>query len=162
MKQLTSLIFRWNWIRFTDWLPRQKSLNFWTKIMKIGHSGVSHSFGHKCPSAGIKEDLYLDNAATPQLFGNIWWVLKSSISCPSYSLILSLVQEVLREESQIEPQFLLDTDLFGSQEHTKNYFHLPYARHYNPRFVYFLPTFWRSLMYCDLWPYVWLVFKSGF
>ena len=101
MKQLTSLIFRWNWIRFTDWLPRQKSLNFWTKIMKIGHSGVSHSFGHKCPSAGIKEDLYLDNAATPQLFGNIWWVLKSSISCPSYSLVLSLAQEVLRQESQI-------------------------------------------------------------
>ena len=29
-------------------------------------------------------------------------------------------------------------------------------RHYNPRFVYFLPTFWSSFMYCDLWPYVWL------
>ena len=39
---------------------------------------------------------------------------------------------------------------------------LPYARQYNPRFVYFLPTFWSSFMYCDLWPYVWLVFKSGF
>ena len=41
-------------------------------------------------------------------------------------------------------------------------FHIPYARHYNPRFVYFLPPFWSSFMYCDLWPYVWLVFKSGF
>ena len=37
---------------------------------------------------------------------------------------------------------------------------IPYARHYNPRFVYFLPTSWSSFMYCDLWPYVWLVFKS--
>ena len=35
----------------------------------------------------------------------------------------------------------------------------PYARHYNPRFVYFLPTFWSSFMYCDLWPYVWFKFK---
>jgi hypothetical protein len=31
----------------------------------------------------------------------------------------------------------------------------------NPRFVYFLPTFWSSFIYCDLWSYVWLVFKSG-
>ena len=38
---------------------------------------------------------------------------------------------------------------------------VPYACHYNPRFVYFLPTFWSSFMYCDIWPYVWLVFKSG-
>ena len=30
------------------------------------------------------------------------------------------------------------------------YMHLPYARHYNPRFVYFLPTFWSSFMYFDL------------
>ena len=122
MKQLTSLIFRWNWIRFTDWLPRQKSLNFWTKIMKIGHSGVSHSFGHKCPSAGINEDLYLDNAATPQLFGNIWWVLKSSISCPSYSLVLSLAQEVLREESQIA-YFCLTRASMAAREVLKNAFY---------------------------------------
>ena len=40
--------------------------------------------------------------------------------------------------------------------------YIPYACHYNPWFVYFLPTFWSSFMYCDLWPYVWLVFKSGF
>ena len=39
---------------------------------------------------------------------------------------------------------------------------IPYERHYNPRFVYFLPTFWSSFMYCELWPYLWLVFKSGF
>ena len=26
----------------------------------------------------------------------------------------------------------------------------------------FLPHFKRPFMYCDLWPYVWLVFKSGF
>ena len=38
---------------------------------------------------------------------------------------------------------------------------IPYARHYDPRFVYFLLTFWSSFMYCDIWPYVWLVFKSG-
>ena len=25
---------------------------------------------------------------------------------------------------------------------------LPYARHYNPQFVYFQPTFWSSFMYC--------------
>ena len=34
--------------------------------------------------------------------------------------------------------------------------HLPYARQYNPRFVYFLPTFWSSLMYCDLWLVAWV------
>ena len=39
---------------------------------------------------------------------------------------------------------------------------LPYARHYKPRLVYFLPTFWSSFMYCDLWPYVWLINESGF
>ena len=38
---------------------------------------------------------------------------------------------------------------------------LLYERHYNPRFVYFLPTFWNSFMYCYLWPYVWLEFNSG-
>ena len=45
---------------------------------------------------------------------------------------------------------------------------LPYARHYNPRFVYFLPTFWspktffQGAFFLKFWPYVWLVFKSGF
>ena len=34
-------------------------------------------------------------------------------------------------------------------------------RHYNPGFVYFLPTFCSSFMYCDIWSYVRLVFKSG-
>ena len=47
-------------------------------------------------------------------------------------------------------------------EHSYYVYLLPYARHYNPRFVYFSSTFWSSFMYCDLWPYVWLVFKSGF
>ena len=37
-----------------------------------------------------------------------------------------------------------------------------YVRHYNMLFVYLLPTFWSLFKYCDLWPYVWLVFKSGF
>ena len=27
---------------------------------------------------------------------------------------------------------------------------LQHSLHYNPRFVYFLPTFWSSFMYCDL------------
>ena len=36
----------------------------------------------------------------------------------------------------------------------------PYARHYNLWFVYFLPTL-VSFMYCNLWPCVWLVCKSG-
>ena len=36
---------------------------------------------------------------------------------------------------------------------------LPHAHYYNPRFVYFLSTFLSSFRYCDLWPYVWLVFK---
>ena len=41
-------------------------------------------------------------------------------------------------------------------------------RHYNPRFVYFLPTFWspktffQGAFFLKFWPYVWLVFKSGF
>ena len=26
------------------------------------------------------------------------------------------------------------------------WFRIPYSRHYNPRFVYFLPTFWTSFM----------------
>ena len=42
---------------------------------------------------------------------------------------------------------------------------LPYARHYNPRFVYFLPTsktFFQGAFFLKFWPYVWLVFKSGF
>ena len=30
------------------------------------------------------------------------------------------------------------------------------------RFVYFFPNFWSSFMYCDLWPYVWLIIESGF
>ena len=45
--------------------------------------------------------------------------------------------------------------------------YLPYARHYNPRFVYFLPTFWSPKTFFQgsfllkFWPYVRLVFKSG-
>ena len=45
---------------------------------------------------------------------------------------------------------------------------IPYARHYNPRFVYFLPTFsspktfFQGAFFLKFWPYVWLVFKSGF
>ena len=41
-------------------------------------------------------------------------------------------------------------------------------RHYNPRFVYVLPTFWKSktffqgVFFRKFCPYVWLVFKSGF
>ena len=57
------------------------------------------------------------------------------------------------------PTFLLTKLLRGGIGLSKQ---IPYARHYKPRFVYFLPTFWSSFMYCDLWPYVWLVFKSGF
>ena len=41
-------------------------------------------------------------------------------------------------------------------------FQVLYAPHYNPLFVDFSPIFWSSFMYCDLWPYVWLLFKSGF
>ena len=45
---------------------------------------------------------------------------------------------------------------------------IPYARHYNPQFVYFLTTFWspktffQGAFFLKFWPYVWLVFKSGF
>ena len=45
---------------------------------------------------------------------------------------------------------------------------LPYAHHYNPRFVYFLPTFTRPFLcfqgdfFRKFCPYVWLVLKSGF
>ena len=31
----------------------------------------------------------------------------------------------------------------SSFSYTYNELHIPYARHYNPRFVYFLPAFWR-------------------
>ena len=50
----------------------------------------------------------------------------------------------------------------------KDPFFLLYARHYNPRFVYFLPTFRRPFLYFQggclgtFCPYVWLVLKSGF
>ena len=45
--------------------------------------------------------------------------------------------------------------------------HLPYGRHYNPQFVYFLPNFWKSKTFFEggffrkFCPYVRLVFKSG-
>ena len=45
--------------------------------------------------------------------------------------------------------------------------HIPYARHYNPRFVFFLPTFespktvFQGAFFLKFWPYVRLVFKSG-
>ena len=47
-------------------------------------------------------------------------------------------------------------------------FLIPCARHYNPRFVYFLPTFWKSKSFFQggffrkFCPYVWLVLKRGF
>ena len=43
-----------------------------------------------------------------------------------------------------------------------------YSRHYNLWFVYFLPTFWspkaffQGAFFLKFWPYVWIVFKSGF
>ena len=49
-----------------------------------------------------------------------------------------------------------------------NDFNVPYARHYNPRFVYFLTTFWKPKTFFQrgffrtFSPYVWLVFKSSF
>ena len=48
-----------------------------------------------------------------------------------------------------------------------NAYKLPYARHYNPWFVYFLPTFgvhffvFKEFFFRKFCPYVWLVFKSG-
>ena len=45
---------------------------------------------------------------------------------------------------------------------------MPFASIYRTRAIIsrglhiFLPHFQRPFMYCDLWPYVWLVFKSGF
>ena len=46
------------------------------------------------------------------------------------------------------------SDLCGSIDSSNSSLvQLLYACHYNPWFVYFLPTFW---------PYVWLVFKIGF
>ena len=42
--------------------------------------------------------------------------------------------------------------------------YIPYARHYNPRFVYFLPYFQKPLFkehfFVKFWPYVWSVFKT--
>ena len=44
---------------------------------------------------------------------------------------------------------------------------LPYARHYNPQFVYILPHFWKPKTFFQgaflvkFWSYVRLVFKSG-
>ena len=44
---------------------------------------------------------------------------------------------------------------------------LPYARHYNPRFVYFSPLFedekrfFKEVFFRKFGLYVWLVFKSG-
>ena len=44
---------------------------------------------------------------------------------------------------------------------------IPYARHYNPRPVYFKATFWRpktiiqEVIFLKFWPYVRLVFKRG-
>ena len=46
-------------------------------------------------------------------------------------------------------------------------YYLPYVRHYNPWFVYFLPTLWRSKtlfhggFFRKFFLDVWLVFKSG-
>ena len=55
-----------------------------------------------------------------------------------------------------------------SKRYVRKCKYILYARHYNPRFVYFLPTFWSSktffqgAFFLKIWPYVWLVFKSGF
>ena len=51
------------------------------------------------------------------------------------------------------------------KESTETY--LPYARHYKPRLVYFLPHFWKPFLcfqgvfFRKFCPYVWLVFKTG-
>ena len=66
--------------------------------------------------------------------------------------------------------FLIETVKKGPQKSfkpSKSGFEIPYARHYNPRFVYFLPTFWspktffQGAFFLKFWPHVWLVFKSG-
>ena len=64
----------------------------------------------------------------------------------------------------IMPQEVVHT----ATQHTTGWNDLPYARHFNPRFVYFLPTFWswktffQGAFFLKFWPYVWLIFKSGF
>ena len=54
-----------------------------------------------------------------------------------------------------------------SPKNPKHLTYVPYLHHYNPRFIYFLPTFWgpktffQGASFLKLWPYVWLVFKTG-
>ena len=40
--------------------------------------------------------------------------------------------------------------------------YIPYARHYNPRFVFFLPPFLFEVRFILQTTYVWLVFKGSF
>ena len=63
---------------------------------------------------------------------------------------------------------IMDYEVIWSFNFSISCKYIPYARLYNPRFVYFLPTFrspktfFQGAFFLKFWPYVWLVFKSGF
>ena len=78
------------------------------------------------------------------------------------SWVLTIYKARILRKNPLEKTFLDIKILDQRQIDDKQMNELPYTRHYNPQFVYFFPTFWSSFMYCDLWPYVWLVLKSGF
>ena len=48
------------------------------------------------------------------------------------TILMFLIQNIL---------FLFQHTSLNSDRSSQNVFELPYAHHYNPRFVYFLPTF---------------------
>ena len=85
---------------------------------------------------------------------NRYFVLEGT---PIYCCRLEQFQKTITQfQSNL---FLLFCPKEGKHSQINNY----HTRAIISRGLYtFLPQFQRPFMYCDLWPYVWLVFKSGF
>ena len=86
------------------------------------------------------------------------WVARNFTVCRTHTRTSIIVSHALAHR----------TSIFDNRTRTRTFsYYIPYARHYNPRFVYFLPNIWSPKTFFQ-WgffrkscPYVWIVFKSG-
>ena len=123
-----------NFYQFQNW--------FWKLAMKTGFVFNDKLFG--------EPTIYSDHRHI--YFPSVNWAWSTEKASAMLSFFSCLDKLVLNIISKQWKSILKDR---GIQILHKGRLYLPYARHYNPRFVYFLPTFWKSFIYCDLWPYVW-------
>ena len=111
----------------------------------------------------LEQQLFLQDP-----FDSVWLKVIAILSYFICVLASAIMLKFIRYENEHHGNFRtvinqLLSNLYAMVSYTSN----TVPRHYNPRFVYFLPTFkspktiFQRAFFFKFWPYVWLVFKSG-